>query len=326
MSKPEVAPLKANLPWIESPFFEEELKQRNLSDELRQRAIEYNREGFLILRDAFDPDFLDQTVVELNALQNHFSYDEPRAGDLWTTNNGVRQIATNPKVLDLLNSLYGRDAVPFQTLNFKYGSRQKAHSDTIHFSSFPERYMCAVWVAMEDMDEENGPVTYYPKSHKLPIYSYQDMSEAFRPASDLPETFYSDAYQSFIQKLIEAHGFEEKQLTIKKGDALLWSANLLHGGSPIKNTDRTRWSQVTHYYFENCIYYTPQWSNPLCGEWFLREIRDIRTGKKYWGNYNGKELSKKAALDYRYFVSPKLSKGWNDVRFLSKKLYDRFFG
>ena len=32
----------------------------------------------------------------------------------------------------------------------------------------PEGFMCGVWVALEDMDMENGPLVYYPGSHKLP--------------------------------------------------------------------------------------------------------------------------------------------------------------
>ena len=35
------------------------------------------------------------------------------------------------------------------------------------------------------------------------------------------------------------------------------SANLLHGGSRQLATQRTRHSQVTHYFFEGCRYYTP---------------------------------------------------------------------
>ena len=32
----------------------------------------------------------------------------------------------------------------------------------------PEGFMCGVWVALEDMDMDNGPLVYYPGSHQLP--------------------------------------------------------------------------------------------------------------------------------------------------------------
>jgi hypothetical protein len=33
----------------------------------------------------------------------------------------------------------------------------------------------------------------------------------------------------------------------KKGDALVWSASLMHGGSPVEHPNQTRKSLVTHY-------------------------------------------------------------------------------
>ena len=53
---------------------------------------------------------------------------------------------------------------------------------------------------------------------------------------------------------------------IKKGQALIWSANLLHGGSPAKDPNRTRKSQVTHFFFEGTRYYTPLMSKDLSTE------------------------------------------------------------
>ena len=36
--------------------------------------------------------------------------------------------------------------------------------------------------------------------------------------------------------------------TMKRGQALIWAANLLHGGDPIGDPQSTRYSQVTHHY------------------------------------------------------------------------------
>jgi hypothetical protein len=47
----------------------------------------------------------------------------------------------------------------------------------------------------------------------------------------------------------------------------VWSANLLHGGSPQRDKNRTRKSQVTHYFFEGCKYYTPAISEPDNVHW-----------------------------------------------------------
>ncbi|MEQ8953977.1 MAG: hypothetical protein RL120_07550, partial [Gammaproteobacteria bacterium] len=64
-------------------------------------------------------------------------------------------------------------------------------------------------------------------------------------------------YEAAIQELIREHGLQPEYGVMKKGTALIWAANLLHGGAPVQDTARTRHSQVTHYYFENCKYFTP---------------------------------------------------------------------
>jgi hypothetical protein len=77
------------------------------------------------------------------------------------------------------------------------------------------------------------------------------------------------------------------QFHAKKGQALIWAANLLHGGSAQKDLKRTRYSQVTHYYFKGCSYYTPLGSVPFLGKIFHREIIDIRTGEVVPNMVNG---------------------------------------
>jgi hypothetical protein len=155
--------------------------------------------------------------------------------------------------------------LPFQTLNFPVGTEQDPHSDAMHFYSDPSGFMCGVWVALEDMDMDNGPLVYYPGSHKLPTPTWPQVEEALGihlERSDYPtyEEFLNERgshYAAYCHQLIERHGLEPSYGTIKKGQALLWAPNLLHGGSPQKDRSRTRHSQVTHYFFEGCRHYMP---------------------------------------------------------------------
>jgi Phytanoyl-CoA dioxygenase (PhyH) len=94
-----------------------------------------------------------------------------RLQDAWQFDADVRAIACNHYVINLLSQTYGRQAWPFQSLTFPVGTQQHFHSDAVHFSSIPERFMCGVWVALEDIDLEAGPLVYYPGSHKWPIYT-----------------------------------------------------------------------------------------------------------------------------------------------------------
>ncbi|MGH2953120.1 MAG: hypothetical protein ACRDK9_03730 [Solirubrobacterales bacterium] len=46
-------------------------------------------------------------------------------------------------------------------------------------------------------------------------------------------------------------------------------------------------SQVTHYYFEGCSYYTPLRSDIARGKVFFRRITDVGTGKLVPGRVDG---------------------------------------
>ena len=69
---------------------------------------------------------------------------------------------------------------------------------------------------------------------------------------------------------------EERIIRMKKGTALIWSANLLHGGGIITDHNRTRLSQVTHYNFDSCeYYYHPFFSIPNQGKYIKRDIKNL---------------------------------------------------
>jgi hypothetical protein len=42
--------------------------------------------------------------------------------------------------------------------------------------------------------------------------------------------------------MIEKYGIAPEYFSPRKGDALIWAANLLHGGSRQSNPHATRWS------------------------------------------------------------------------------------
>lgn len=280
-----------NLPWIESPFFYEVLKQKNPTKKQEEIAIEMHEKGFAILPKLIDHSTIDALVQEIKSKGFNDAFPKPdiqhdpvRVQDLWQYSQPVKDLACHPTIIDVLEFLYGREVIPFQTLNFSVGSQQRAHSDTLHFSSLPARYMCGVWVALEDIDESNGPLFYYPGSHKTKEYTFADIKESMEDTSYANYTVYED----FMEKIMGTMGFQKQFFHAKKGDALIWSSNIVHGGSAVLNPESTRYSQVTHYFFKDCVYYTPMLSNMVTHELFLRRfLKNIRTGETVEHSYNG---------------------------------------
>jgi hypothetical protein len=204
----------------------------------------------------------------------------------------------NPRIIEILSNLYGRPAFPFQTLTFPIGTQQKPHSDSVHFSSQPERFMCAVWVALEDMDSENGTLVYYPGSHNWPILGNPQIG---CDAADPEDTYAHYAhFERAWEAVAKSHHVQLQRLHAKAGQALIWTANLLHGGDIQHDKSRTRYSQATHYFFEGCAYYTPLMSHPISGTTYFREPINIVTGRRVQNTVGGREVSRQ----YIELVSP----------------------
>jgi hypothetical protein len=148
--------------------------------------------------------------------------------------------------------------------------------------------MCGVWLAMEDVHPDAGPLTYLPSSHRWPILSNALIG---RRSGGVAEEFAQTPFQAAWDALVQSSGTEQEIFLARKGQALIWAANLLHGGSVQRDPRLTRWSQVTHYYFDDCIYYTPAHSDEALGRFDLRKIVDVQTGEIKPGVYLGEAVT-----------------------------------
>ena len=200
-----------------------------------------------------------------------------RNQDAWRVDANVKRVALNSTVLSILEKAYGRPAFAFQTLNFAVGSQQPPHSDSTHFSTSPEGFMCGVWLALEDIDYDNGPLIYYPGSHRWPHYinDHIGVNAWHQPT----RAAHAGQYQKVWDEVIALRQVKPERFTAKKGQAIIWHARLMHGGDKQNDPARSRFSQVTHYYFRDCSYYTPMYSDPFYGNIFFREMTDIATGE-----------------------------------------------
>ena len=274
------------VPLIHQPCFHELWDFRSYSDEINDIAVTLNKEGFAVF-DYPEPNFNEIVEVIKNTLNPRYKWEKWRSGeqvdlriqDAWSFCDEVKELAANKKVLEILSILYGRRAFPFQTLNFGVGTQQAAHSDHVHFYSLPERFMCGVWIALEDVDEQNGTLIYYPGSQNWIQLSNEHF--CVNPENNSRDNLYAH-YSRFTdtwQMLAEHYNVTPKVAKLKKGQAVIWTSNVVHGGGSIVDKTRTRWSQVTHYFFDDCVYTTPLANNHAKGKIFLRNITDISTGE-----------------------------------------------
>ena len=281
-------PQLLNCPFYDSPFFNELLENMKLTTDLNNLARKFNEKGYIVVDLGLSDDFIDDLNQSIDMMIHNnnyksnstfFSYNEsPRIVDAGSNCLQVAKLATNEMICKLLKILYGKDPIPFSTINFISGTEQPLHSDTIHFGSIPKGFLAASWVALEDADEENGGLRIVESSHNLKDIDYFDLN--IKPAKNMKEVeLIYRQYEEYVRAVIKSKNLSEKVVPLKKGSALIWSANLLHGGGRILDKNRTRRSQVTHYNFENCdFYFHPFFSVPLHGKYINRDLQklDIR--------------------------------------------------
>ena len=227
---------------------------RSLEEKIKPQLLPWTKDGYAILNNFFSEEKIDDINKELEDLRIN--------GDIKFKNEKKVMFAIHKsKVLNdfgndvelnkILTILLGKKVKLFQSINFLKGSQQKAHSDSLHMTTFPYGNLIAVWIALEDINEDCGPIEYYPESHKLPYVlnqEYKNIGSRYK----LGAKSYGD-YEEHIEDLLVKGNLEKKTFVAKKGEILIWHANLLHGGAKVINTKSTRKSMVLHYFANDAI-------------------------------------------------------------------------
>lgn len=258
-------------PWLDLPDAEAAISRRldtgEISPEEAAQCVRWARTGYILLSGILEAAYLDSVWLAYErgvAARNiPLQPEEPVPGDPWPPRAldphlclpELEGLLRHPDLLRWNRLLLGREIVPFQTLVSHKGSQQKPHSDSIHMTTYPEGYLTAAWVAFEDISPDCGPVAYYPGSHRLPFLSSQSLgispAEFRRHGYDL----YFARYEPAIAGLIAEKSLEPVPFLARKGDVLLWHANLIHAGTPRKDLALSRRSAVCHYFARGAVCY-----------------------------------------------------------------------
>jgi hypothetical protein len=165
------------------------------------------------------------------------------------------RVARHPELMNWLLRLLGHPVKLLQTIASHKGSQQSAHSDSIHMTTYPCGYLAAAWIAFEDIHPDSGPLEFYPGSHRLPYVFSRDLKISVDDMKKGGYDSYRARYEPFVQKLITEHGLRPKYFEARKGDVLIWHANLLHGGSKRRDLRLTRKALVGHYFAKGAFVY-----------------------------------------------------------------------
>jgi ectoine hydroxylase len=245
-------------PWLDRADAHTALKNHpdfaSLDVQTQQQLSHWIDNGYMIFPGMFR-DVADKVNAEMEAIVKNgtleFDYTASRIMNAWQESETVRKIVHDARMKDILGFTLGKKVIPFQTINFFKGSEQQTHSDFIHMTTEPKGFLVAAWIALEDIGEGQGPLHYYPGSHKLPYVLGEDFehsSGAWSVGDDLYGNF-----EKKIAEVVRTNQLQKQIFHAKKGDVLFWHANLLHGGEEVTNPDSTRKSLVIHFFCEGNV-------------------------------------------------------------------------
>lgn len=213
------------------------------------------RWGFCVLHEQLPAELIENFKTELNTAieTGELSYrigSSDRIHGAHQKLPSARTVWLYPPVIQFLENYFKDTACACQTLTYVNGSEQGAHQDSIHLTPYPTGFMCGVWVALQDVQENSGELFVYPGSHRSGSIRARDLGLAKVENDDYSHYYKFDAA---INDLIAKENYQRLVYRPKAGQILVWHENLIHGGSPRLDMERPRLSIVSHYFAKGSI-------------------------------------------------------------------------
>lgn len=267
----EYFPYSGPFPWLDRPDASERIEQKLRAGELtaeEARQCRYWAEnGYIIVERLFPGALLDDVWEayegairngKINLPPEPAGDHDPYPGRFLNPHEKAARfcrILKHPGLLHWIRVLMEREPKLLQTIASHKGSQQAVHSDSIHMTTYPLGYLSAAWIACEDIHPDSGPLVFYPGSHRLPFVFSKDVGISESDFQRQGYVSYQERYEPYIQRLIEERQLEPHYFHARKGDILIWHANLLHGGSQRRNLQLSRKAIVCHFFVKGAFVY-----------------------------------------------------------------------
>lgn len=164
-----------------------------------------------------------------------------KLNNLFLLDEAIRSVALSPYLRRVMHALLAAEPMICNSLNFERGSQQDAHIDSWYMPAPTDDGMIAASISLDTVDDTNGPIFFYPGSHKIPPYRFSDGR-----LNLINDEF--EACKNYLNNEIEKRNLKLERLSSQPGDVFIWNGQLIHGGSPISDFAKTRKSMVIHYW------------------------------------------------------------------------------
>lgn len=184
----------------------------------------------------------------------------------------TQRLIFNPLLLAFLTCLFGEEPVMRQPETGFFTRRTPDHTDSLDFKVEPKGAEIRIWCALEDIHPDAGPVYFVPGSHKAIAQVMEE--EVFREHPEFVQLLDSQLGATTSNEFFEVtkplwryvrgeklpRAIQEKGLTravplLKKGDAVIFSSDVVHGSARCTNTNLTRKYIVAYWAAKGARWY-----------------------------------------------------------------------
>lgn len=225
---------------VESTF---ELRKPLTDKEVEQ----YNKDGFYLIKNGCSQDLIDAfnahiyTIRSAEILEDWAAVQDEdrfkhRLFNPHLHDGFALQMMKLPIIRGALAQLMGDEAVGVQSMYFykEPGSKgQAAHQDYYYIRNHPNT-MVAGYIALEDIDEENGCLWVIPGTQKLGLIKHGKVKNV-------------SEHEPWTDETEGVNLKEELPVRMKKGDILFFHNLLIHSSTRNRSENRWRRSYVCHY-------------------------------------------------------------------------------
>jgi phytanoyl-CoA hydroxylase len=256
--------------WIDRTDFPQESIRRfgcgEVSAELEGQIRQFEHDGYIVLEKAASEDELtrfesaisdaflhghEQLISQVPGIAEHrrvtagLDRKGTRIVDSFAVLREALDLLSSPRLVQFLAALFQEKPKLFQSLSFDMGSEQGLHQDTAYVVVNRPMELLACWIALEDVRPGSGELQYMVGSHRLPDFDFGGNKKHWNSDTDEPESH--NRWARWIRDEGACRNYLVQSFMAKRGDILVWHADLAHGGAPIKDPTLTRKSLVGHF-------------------------------------------------------------------------------
>jgi phytanoyl-CoA hydroxylase len=255
--------------WIDRHDWEMQLasriRQGSVDSETATLIPEFIRNGMIILPGAAEASaieaFQDNIASSFRKGNDHLLYQMPgvqqpspvsmglerrgtRIVDAFAVMPEARRLFASRRLMAFLTAIFDEDPLLFQSLSFDQGSEQGLHQDTAYVVVDRPLELAACWIALEDVKPGAGELMYVPGSHRFDDFDFGGKKH-WSPVEDGNDRH--QEWARWIYTEAQRRALPVQRFLARRGDVLVWHADLAHGGSPIVDPTLTRQSLVGHF-------------------------------------------------------------------------------